>query len=119
MYSRFDRLTFDGQGNAAVAVDQSLVDDQVISTPATSTQTTCSRMPASGFAAAISATPAAPRPHMLRDQFVNNTVAGVLMRNFNALDMFIWYSFSRTMLRGDHIRAGHRRRQFSRLQQHL
>jgi hypothetical protein len=29
---------------------------------------------------------------MLRDQFLNNTVAGVAMKNFNALDMFIWYS---------------------------
>jgi hypothetical protein len=32
---------------------------------------------------------------MLRDQFINNTVAGVAMKNFNALDLFIWYSLFR------------------------
>src|SRR5262249_27779855 len=29
---------------------------------------------------------------MLRNQFINNN-KGVAMRNYNALDMFIWYSF--------------------------
>src|SRR5260370_41827522 len=29
---------------------------------------------------------------MLRDEFINNSVAGVWTGNFNALGMFVWYS---------------------------
>ena len=54
---------------------------------------------------------------MLRDQFVNNSVAGVAMKNFNALDMFIWYSFFQN--NGVGVTNQSRCRQFPRLQQHL
>ncbi len=91
MYSRFDRLTFDGQGGAAVAVDQSWVGavnyfdtgneyaDDVFENAGIGLR--CGNL---GYGCAETS--------MLRDQFVNNSVAGVAMKNFNALDMFIWYS---------------------------
>jgi hypothetical protein len=91
-YSRFDRLTFNGQGNAAVAVDQSKADgtspyadtaneyaDDVFENAGIGFR--CGNL---GFQCSETS--------MLRDQFINNTVAGVAMKNFNALDMFIWYS---------------------------
>jgi Pectate lyase superfamily protein len=91
-YSRFDRLTFNGQGTAGVAVDQSKADgtsnyfdtgneyaDDVFENAGTGLR--CGNL---GYGCAETS--------MLRDQFLNNTVAGVAMKNFNALDMFIWYS---------------------------
>jgi hypothetical protein len=91
-YSRFDRLSFNGQGNAAVAVDQSKADsssnyfdtgneyaDDVFENAGIGLR--CGYL---GWGCAETA--------MLRDQFTNNTVAGVALGNFNALDMFIWYS---------------------------
>ena len=90
-YSRFDRLTFNGQGNAAVAVDQSWVGsgnyfdtgneyaDDVFENIGTGFR--CGNL---GYGCAETS--------MLRDRFINNTVVGVATKNFNALDMFIWYS---------------------------
>jgi hypothetical protein len=91
-FSRFDRLTFNGQGNAAVAVDQSKADapsnyfdsgneyaDDVFENAGIGLR--CGNL---GYGCAETS--------MLRDQFINNTVAGVAMKNFNALDMWIWYS---------------------------
>jgi hypothetical protein len=91
-YSRFDRLTFNGQGNAAVAVDQSKADD-VNCCFDTGNQYAdnifenagigfrCGNL---GFGCADTT--------MLRNSFVNNTVMGILMKNFNALDLWVWYS---------------------------
>ena len=91
-YSRLDRLTFNGQGNAAVAVDQSWAGsgnyfdtgneyaDDVFENAGTGLR--CGNL---GYGCAETS--------MLRDQFLNNTVAGVAMKNFNALDMWVWYSF--------------------------
>ena len=91
-FSRFDRLTFNGQGNAAVAIDQSKADgtsnyfdsgneyaDDVFENAGIGFR--CGNL---GYGCAETS--------MLRDQFINNTVAGVAMKNFNALDMWIWYS---------------------------
>jgi hypothetical protein len=92
MYSRFDRLTLDGQGNAGVAVDQSWVGsgnyfdtgneyaDDVFKNAGIGLR--CGNL---GHGCAETS--------MLRDRFLNNSVAGVAMKNFNTLDMFIWYSF--------------------------
>jgi hypothetical protein len=90
-YSRFDRLAFNGQASAAVAVDQSWAGsgnyfdtdneyaDDVFENAGIGLR--CGNLGA-GCA----------ETSMLRDQFVSDTVAGVSMRNYNALDMFIWYS---------------------------
>ena len=89
--SRFDRLTFNGKGIAAVDVDQSWngstgyfdteneYADDVFENAGIGLR--CGNL---GYGCAETS--------MLRDQFVNDSVAGVSMMNFNALDMFIWYS---------------------------
>lgn len=89
--SRFDRLTFNGEGRAAVDVDQSWdgstgyfdteneYADDVFENAGIGLR--CGNL---GYGCAETS--------MLRDQFVNDSVAGVSMMNFNALDMFIWYS---------------------------
>jgi hypothetical protein len=53
VWSRFDRLTFNGQSTAAVDVDQSWMARPAISTPAMSTPTVCSRMLTPAFDVAI------------------------------------------------------------------
>ena len=90
-YSRIDRITFNGQGSAGVAVDQSWDNngaffdtanqyaDDVFENAGTGLR--CGNL---GYGCAETS--------MLRDKFLNNTVAGVATKNFNALDMFIWYS---------------------------
>ena len=92
-FSRFDRLTFNGQGNAAVAVDQSKADgpsnyfdtgneytDDVFENSGTGIR--CGNL---GYGCAETS--------VLRDKFLNNTLAGIAMENPNALDMWVWYSF--------------------------
>jgi hypothetical protein len=89
-YSRFDRLTFNGQNNAAILVDQDwpgttnyfdtgneYADD--VFENATFIAFRC------GFTAGCADT------SMLRDQFVNN-YAGAWIGNFNALNLYFWYS---------------------------
>jgi hypothetical protein len=90
-YSRFNRLTFNGQGNAAIAVDQSWTGsgnyfddgneyaDDVFENVGTGLK--CGYL---DYGCADTA--------MLRDQFINNTVVGITEGNFNALGMFVWYS---------------------------
>jgi hypothetical protein len=90
-YSRFDRLTFNGQGNAGVAIDSSWdgvsnyadsgneYADDVFENAGIGLR--CGNL---GFQCS--------EISMLRDQFLNDTVAGVAVKNANALDLFIWYS---------------------------
>ena len=90
-YSRFDRLTFNGQGSAGVAVDQSWTGsgnyfdvgneyaDDVFENIGTGLH--CGYL---GYGCADTA--------VLRSQFINNTVVGITEGNFNALGMFVWYS---------------------------
>jgi hypothetical protein len=91
-YSRFDRLTFNGQGNAAVAVDQSLPDnvnccfdtgneyaDDVFENVGIGLLAGNNGF---GFAETT----------VLRSKFINNTVIGAILKNGNALDLWIWSS---------------------------
>ncbi len=90
-YSRIDRLTFNGQGGANVAVDQSWDDstgyfdtqnqyaDDTFENVGTGFR--CGNL---GYGCAETS--------MLRDQYLNDNVAGVAMKNYNALDMWIWDS---------------------------
>jgi hypothetical protein len=91
-YSRFGRLTFNGQNTAAVAVDQSKADgtsnyfdtgneyaDDVFENAGIGLR--CGNL---GYGCAETS--------MLRDQFINNTVAGILLGNFNALDVHLVFS---------------------------
>ncbi|MGB8363054.1 MAG: glycosyl hydrolase family 28-related protein [Rhizomicrobium sp.] len=98
-YSRIDRLTFDGQGKADIAVDQSWAGsgnyfdtgneyaDDIFENVGTGLR--CGNR---GYGCAETS--------MLRDKFVNDNVAGVAMKNFNALDLFIWDSLFKDCAEG-------------------
>ncbi len=91
-YSRFDRLTFAGSGTAGVLVDQSLTGysqgqyfdtgneyaDDVFQDATYGIQGGNY-----GLGAAESS--------VLRCQFLRHTGAGIILKNFNALDWFIWH----------------------------
>lgn len=92
-YSRFNRITFDGSRSAGVLVDQSVENytqgrvfdtgneyaDDVFQNSAVGIQGG-----QYGLGAAKSS--------VLRSTFLNNTVAGIALKNFNALDWWVWYS---------------------------
>jgi len=92
-YSRFDRINFDGSGIAGVLVDQSVTDysqgrqfdtgneyaDDVFQNGVIGIQGG-----QFGLGAAESS--------VLRSKFLNNAW-GILLKNFNALDWWIWYSY--------------------------
>jgi hypothetical protein len=90
-WSRFNRLTFNGQGTATVDVDQSWDNstgyfdlgneyaDDVFENAGISFR--CGYL---GYGCADTA--------MLRNQFLNDSPIGVAMWNYSALDTFIWYS---------------------------
>jgi hypothetical protein len=92
-YSRFDRLTFDGAGTAGVLIDQSLTGynqgqyfdtgneyaDDVFKNAGIGIQGG-----QYGLGAAESS--------VLRSKFLNHSFAGISLKNFNALDWFVWYS---------------------------
>lgn len=104
-YSRINRLTFNGSSLAAVAIDQSWVgsgnyfdteneyaDD---SFEGVGTGIRC------GFQGAGCA-----ETSVLRSNFVGMTAAGINMCNFNALDMFVWYSVFTNNVNGVSNRCG-------------
>ena len=91
-YSRFDRLTFAGSGTAAVLVDQALTgysQGQIFDTgneyadDVFQDATYGIRGGNNNLGAAESS--------VLRCQFLRQTGAGIILKNFNALDWFIWY----------------------------
>ncbi len=94
--SRVNRLTFDGASLAAVAIDQSstgmsdtgneYADDAFINVGV-------------GYRCG-NADVQCSETALLRDQFINNTTAGVLTKNFNALDIWVWYSYFEGNVRG-------------------
>lgn len=91
-YSRFNRLTFDGSGKALVAVDQSLTGYGQGQQFDTSNEYADDVFMDAGYGirggqygqgAAESA--------VLRCKFLRNSKAAIIVKNFNALDWFIWY----------------------------
>jgi hypothetical protein len=90
---RFDRLTFEGAGIAGVLVDQSTTSfsqgqyfdsgneyaDDVFQNAGIGIQ---------GGQYGIGASEVS----VLRSDFLTNTTAGILLKNFNALDWWVWYS---------------------------
>jgi hypothetical protein len=91
-YSRFDRLTFAGSGTAGVLVDQSLTGygqgqhfdtgneyaDDVF-------QDATYGIQGGNYGQG------AAESSVLRCRFLRHTRAGIILKNFNALDWFIWY----------------------------
>ena len=90
-YSRFNRITFDGNSTASIAVDQSW--DGASGYFDTGNEYADDEFKNSGigirgghlgYGFAETA--------IMRCKFTNNTTAGVTLGNFNALDIWVWYS---------------------------
>jgi hypothetical protein len=90
-YSRFNRLTWDGSGKALVAVDQSWdggapyfdtgneYADDVFTDVGFGIR---GGNKGYGFA----------ETSVTRSKFIRNTRAGIILKNFNALDLYVWYA---------------------------
>lgn len=90
-YSRIDRLTFDGRNKAEVAVDESWsMNGHYFDTGNQYADDTFENV-GIGFRCGNLGAGCA-ETSMLRDRFVADSVTGIAMKNFNALDMFVWDS---------------------------
>ena len=89
-YSRFDRLTFNGSGTAGVLVDQSLTSAGTYFDTGNEYADDVFQDAGIGIRAGNNGQGAA-ESSVLRCQFLRHTVAGIILKNFNALDWFIWY----------------------------
>jgi hypothetical protein len=91
-HSRFDRITFDGASKAGVLVDQSLTgysQGQYFDT-GNEYADNVFQDAAIGIRAGNYDLGAA-ESSVLRCQFRRHSTAGIILKNFNALDWFIWY----------------------------
>jgi len=90
-YSRFTRLTYDGRGKASVAIEQSW-------DGAKPHFDTANEYSDHSFVDVEYGIHGGFKDHgfaetsIVRSHFVRNTKAGVALGNFNALDIWIWYS---------------------------
>jgi hypothetical protein len=92
-YSRFNRLQFDGKGSAKVAVDQAKRDGSAnYFDTGNQYAEDVFRNVGYGIRAGIYDIGAA-ESSVVRCRFINNSIAGVATKNFNALDWWIWYSY--------------------------
>ena len=91
-YSRIDRLTFDGRRNSDVAIDESWAGSGEYFDTGNQYANDTFENVGTGFLCGNLGQGCA-ETSMLNDKFINDYVAGVAMKNFNALDMFIWRSF--------------------------
>lgn len=95
-YSRFIRLTFDGSSTASIAVDQSMTGTSSSGRP--SNFDTGNEYSDDVFKDAGDGIRAggygqgAAESTVLRCQFLRNSEAGIILKNFNALDWFVWDS---------------------------
>jgi hypothetical protein len=89
-YSRVDRLAFNGQGNAAIAIDQSWIGSGNYFDSANEYADDIFENAGIGLRCGNLGAGCA-ETSMLRDHFINNKI-GIITKNFNALDVFIWYS---------------------------
>jgi Pectate lyase superfamily protein len=90
-YSTVGRIAFNGQNRAAIAIDQSW--DGSTGSFDTENQYPDVVLENVGVGFRCGALGAGcAETVMLRPKYLNNSVAGVSMGNFNALDMFIWYA---------------------------
>ena len=91
-YSRFNRLTWDGQNRAEVAVDQSKSN----SLPHFDTGNEYAEDIFKDVGYGIRAGNldiGASETSVVRSRFIRNSKAGIITRNFNALDWWVWYSY--------------------------
>jgi hypothetical protein len=98
-YSRFDRLTLDGKSTAGIIVDQSW--DNAAGFFDTGNQFGDDIFQNAGIAYTCGALGyGCAETALLRDKFLNNRTAGVSLGNFNALDIWVWYSMFQNNARG-------------------
>lgn len=90
-YSRFDRLTFDGAGAGGILVDQSAVPDTSGSQFDTGNQYSDDIFVNAHIGIRAGEFGGAAESAVLRARF-ENTEYGIVLRNFNALDWWIWNS---------------------------
>jgi hypothetical protein len=90
-YSRIDRLTFNGSGTAGVDVDQSNLSGTGYFDTGNEYADDVFENAGIGYRCGWNANGCA-ESSMLRGTFANATSAGILLGNFNALDIFVWYS---------------------------
>ena len=91
-YSRFNRLTWDGQNQAEVAVDQAKSN----SLPHFDTGNEYAEDIFKDVGYGIRAgnlNIGAAETSVVRSRFIRNSKAGIITRNFNALDWWVWYSY--------------------------
>jgi hypothetical protein len=100
-YSRFDRLTFNGQNSAGIVVDQSWDGNGSTGNFDTGNQYADVVFENTGIAYRCGALGnGCSETALLRDKFLNNTIAGVSLANYNALDIWVWYSTFQNNARG-------------------
>jgi Pectate lyase superfamily protein len=91
-YSRFDRLSFDGGGRAGVLIDQSAVPNTAGGYFDTGNEYADDIFENAGIGIQGGQYGGAAESTVLRSQFVNQSTAGIILKNFNALDWWVWYS---------------------------
>jgi hypothetical protein len=91
-YSRFDRITFDGSGTAGVLVDQSSVPGTPGAVFDTGNEYADDVFQNGQIGIQGGQSGGASESSILRSKFLNNTIAGIALKNFNALDWWVWYS---------------------------
>jgi hypothetical protein len=90
-YSRFNRLTWEGRNVAKVAIDQSKSGETTFFDTGNQYAEDVFKNVGIGIRAGNKDIGAA-ETSVVRSKFINNTIAGIAVRNFNALDWWIWYS---------------------------
>ena len=90
-YSKVDRLTFDGAGTASVLVDQSWDCTGPIFDTANEYADDRFRDAAIGIRGGNNDCGFA-ETSVWRGRFTNLTTAGIALKNFNALDLWVWYT---------------------------
>ena len=89
-YSKFNRLTLDGMNTAQVIVDQSWDNSTGYFDTGNEYADNTFQNAQIGFRCGNLGYGCA-ETSMIRDQYLNHTVAGIILKNYNALDMWIWY----------------------------
>jgi len=91
-FSRFDRLTFDGAGAGGILVDQSALPNTPGGQFDTGNQYSDDIFENAYIAIRAGEFGGAAESVVLRSRFKNNEY-GIALRNFNALDWWIWHSY--------------------------
>ncbi len=91
-YSRFDRLTFDGAGAGGILVDQSALPNTPGGQFDTGNEYTDDIFENGRIAIRAGEFGGAAESAVLRSRFENNEY-GIALRNFNALDWWVWHSY--------------------------